>query len=121
MSKREPRARVSRAEWAKRVERWQDSGLTAQEFANEMDISAGTLQQWKYRFDAERRKSSAGEAPARASRQRESMAAGFVEMPVQVTSAIAFELRVGGYRVQVPTSFDATALSRLLTVLEDRQ
>jgi hypothetical protein len=36
-------ARSTRAEWAKRVERWQDSGLTAKEFAAELDISPTSL------------------------------------------------------------------------------
>jgi len=31
--------RVSRDEWAKRVERWKDSGLTAKEFASEVGIN----------------------------------------------------------------------------------
>jgi hypothetical protein len=37
-------AKTTSAEWAKRVERWQDSGLTAKEFAAEL---AGTLAYWK--------------------------------------------------------------------------
>jgi len=31
--------RASRAVWAKRVERWGDSGLTAKQFAAEIDVS----------------------------------------------------------------------------------
>jgi hypothetical protein len=35
--------RASRDEWAKRVERWRDSGLRAEQFAAELGINAGTL------------------------------------------------------------------------------
>jgi hypothetical protein len=37
------RARVEREEWAKRVERWRDSGLTTAEFATELGINPRTL------------------------------------------------------------------------------
>lgn len=37
------RARVEREEWAKRVERWRDSGLKAAEFAAELGINPRTL------------------------------------------------------------------------------
>jgi orotate phosphoribosyltransferase-like protein len=36
-------ARTTPTEWAKRVERWRDSGLAAKEFASEINVSAGTL------------------------------------------------------------------------------
>lgn len=44
----ETRGRTSRAEWQKRIERWNDSGLSAEQFAAEMGINAGTLRHWKY-------------------------------------------------------------------------
>ncbi len=37
------RKRETRDEWQKRVERWKDSGLTAEVFAAETGINAGTL------------------------------------------------------------------------------
>jgi DNA-binding transcriptional regulator YiaG len=42
--------RTRRAEWQKRIERWRDSGLTAEQFAAELGINAGTLRFWKYRI-----------------------------------------------------------------------
>jgi hypothetical protein len=48
-------ARESRAVWAKRVERWRESGLRATEFAAELGVNAATLTQWKYRLAAEAR------------------------------------------------------------------
>src|SRR6266545_3474086 len=43
-------AKATRAEWAKRVERWQDSGLTAKEFAAELDVSPKSLTFWKWKL-----------------------------------------------------------------------
>ena len=117
----EQRPRVSRQEWAKRVERWQDSGLTAREYARELNINAGTLRQWKYRFDGERR--GARPRPA-ASNQRAARGtpddvrrlskSGFVELTAAVSAATPFELCVGNYRLQIPPGFDEAELTRLL-------
>lgn len=41
-------AKTTSAEWAKRVERWQDGGLSVKEFAAELSVNAGTLAYWKY-------------------------------------------------------------------------
>jgi hypothetical protein len=42
--------RASREIWAKCVERWKDSGLTAKEFAAELDVSASSLTFWKWKL-----------------------------------------------------------------------
>ncbi|MEY4577585.1 MAG: Transposase [Pseudomonadota bacterium] len=39
--------KTSPAQWAKLVERWQDSGLTAKEFAVEHNVSPALLGRWK--------------------------------------------------------------------------
>ena len=36
-----------RAIWAKRIERWRQSGLTAKEFAAELDVRPNSLSYWK--------------------------------------------------------------------------
>jgi hypothetical protein len=43
-------ARTTPAEWAKRVERWHDSGLSAKELASENNVNAGTLTAWNYKL-----------------------------------------------------------------------
>jgi transposase len=43
-------ARADRAEWAKRVQRWQESGLTAREFAHKMGLRPASLSFWKWRL-----------------------------------------------------------------------
>ena len=108
--------RVSRETWAKRVERWVDSGLTAKEFAAEAGLNPSTLSYWKWRLRAKR--------PARARQARAKSARGqvsplsFVEVARAAAAAEPFEIELGsGVRVRVPGSFDAEALSRLLGVL----
>ena len=58
--------RQSREVWVKRVERWQDSGLTAKEFATEIGVNYHTLQHWKYRLARAGRASLAGDAAGEA-------------------------------------------------------
>jgi orotate phosphoribosyltransferase-like protein len=47
------RKRVDREEWAKRVERWRDSGLTTEEFAAELGINPKTLTYWAWTLKRE--------------------------------------------------------------------
>jgi hypothetical protein len=61
--------RTSREEWRKRVERWKDSGLTAEQYASELGINAKTLQFWKYKL-AKPAASAQRARGARASRRR---------------------------------------------------
>jgi hypothetical protein len=49
------RVRVGREEWAKRVQRWRDSGLTCAEFAAELGINPRTLTYWKWVLEKEAR------------------------------------------------------------------
>ena len=103
-------ARDTRSIWAKRVERWRDSGLTANEFAAELGINARTLSYWKYRLKKEDRVEAA--APA------------FVEaavMPAQPASRCGqpVEVFIGDVRLQVPLDFDADQLTRLIAVVRD--
>ena len=44
------RERESREIWAKRVERWRDTGLTSGEFCAELDINPRTLMYWAWRL-----------------------------------------------------------------------
>lgn len=112
----ETRTRVGRTEWQKRIERWKDSGLTAEQFAAELGINAGTLRYWKYAFDKESRSPAApkiASAPAKV--------ADFVEVQPVVAQAATFELELGPERkLRIPAQFEAAALERLLAVLERR-
>ena len=109
--------RVSRETWAKRVERWMDSGLTAKEFAAEAGLNPSTLSYWKWRLRA-KRPATARQATAKSARHAVSPLS-FVEVTKAVAAAEPFEIDLGsGVRVRVPGSFDADALNRLLGVLE---
>ena len=117
------RTRVGREEWAKRVERWRDSGLTTAEFAAEVGISAKTLTYWAWTLKRE----AAGAKrvwPAKKKRQGGTPAAAgatarapFVEVSSQVGQQ-RFELEVRGRRLHIPHGFDAQQLSSLLQILE---
>jgi transposase len=115
--------RESRKVWAKRVERWRDSGLTAREFASEIGVNASRLEQWKWQLAREERQR--GIKGSR--RPQENVPATvrtegveFVEVvdsgPAAVTGALEVVLASGG-TVRVPPKFDEDALRRLLAVL----
>ncbi len=121
------RSRVAREEWAKRVERWKESGLSCAEFAAELGINPRTLTYWRYILRKEAggekrtwpRRKVAGEAASKPSRApAATVAAPFIEVQAATRSS-AFELRLrGGRRLRVSRDFDASALRRLLDVLE---
>ena|ERR1041384_7012351 len=110
-------ARSSRTEWRKRVARWRDSGLSADEFAAEIGVNAGTLRQWKYTLNREERE--------RVGRKVVVDAASFVEVQTaQRTTGgegggSMFQLELGRERrLHIGSDFDAGALERLLSLLE---
>lgn len=104
--------RASRDEWAKRVERWRESGLSVEQFAAELGINAGTLKFWKYKLGqpVAEKKALTGELPRLPLMELQSA-------PVAQATGFDVELR-GGRRVHVAAGFDADALKRLLAVLE---
>jgi hypothetical protein len=104
--------RTSREEWCKRVERWKDSGLTAEQYASELGINAKTLQFWKYKL--------AKPAPSalRARRRPRVEAVSLIEVRPASAEGGAFELELsGGKRLRIPVTFEVESLERLLAVL----
>ncbi|HEY3667764.1 MAG TPA: hypothetical protein VGL19_17300 [Polyangiaceae bacterium] len=123
----EKRARVERDEWAKRVARWRDSGLTTAEFATELGINPRTLTYWAWTLKREasgkkRVWSTKAQKPPVARKAAASRAAGEARSPfVEVksrTSQARFELEVRGRRLHIPEGFDAQQLRSLLAILE---
>lgn len=118
--------RTTREEWAKRVRRWQDSELTANEFAREVGINARTLTYWKWRLGKEERKKLSGgkgrgggsSAPS-LGRTRASRKPTFVEVtPSQLGLGGPIEVVPrGGTVVRVPDGFRAETLRRVLHVI----
>lgn len=106
-----------RKAWAERVAGWRRSGLTAKEYAARIGVNAGTLTHWAWRLGCEGR-GQRGPQTARAS-----AAAAVIEVVGhEGGSEQRFELRLeGGRHLHIPARFDATALTRLLAVLEGRR
>ncbi len=107
--------RTSPEEWQSRIEQWRGSGLTADKFAAELGINAGTLKFWCYKLNKAKRE-AAGQV-ALSKRKRTAAAASFVE--VRTASESCFEIELGnGRRLRVPSGFEPEALERLLGLLE---
>jgi hypothetical protein len=102
--------RESRAVWAKRVERWQRSGLSGAAFAAQLGIKEATLRHWKWQLGRS--------SPAK------SRAAEFIEVlaepRVLEASSTVLGLSVGELHITVPVGFDEDTLRRLLRVVESR-
>lgn len=103
--------RTSRAEWAKRVQRWRDSGLTAKEFAAETGVNASTLAYWSWRLGSQRvRQIPAARSSASSAR--------FVELsasPLAASAPAMLELLLGeSIRIRVPSGFDEETLARVV-------
>ncbi len=122
------RTRVSREEWAKRVERWHDSGLRCAEFAAELGINPRTLTYWKWVLGKEARgekrtwpKRVSPSSPAeKRTKPIAAGASGLIEIQVAASDTrIELELR-GGRRVRIPAGFDPRGLRELLDLLEAR-
>jgi hypothetical protein len=116
--------RETKATWARRVERWRQSGLSGGEFAEREGVNARTLAFWKWRLK-HGAVDEAGSKPVRRARKR----VAFVELvsPPAVSSAgepraapIEVMLPVG-YRLRIAPGFERSALVELLDVLEARR
>ena len=113
-------AKQTREVWAKRIERWKDSGLTAGEFAAETGVNAHSLSWWKWRLGMKTPPSS----PTAVRRSRRGRPAPSVQ-PLQfvelATPAAGNALEVVLARdrtIRVPLGFDGPTLERLLGILE---
>jgi transposase len=126
--------RASATEWAKRVERWNDSGLTAKEFEAQSGFKASMLSYWRWKLRALDRagRDPSGQAAKPASGTR-SVSGGatrvasvaesmqFVELPAAVIASSTPWLELvldGSARVRVPVGFDEVTLTRLLRAVE---
>jgi transposase len=115
--------RTSRATWAKRVERWEQSGLTAKEFATELDVSPKSLSFWKWKLHREGGETATVRAADEATRRRSARGpttpARFVELvPGLPSGAPPLEVVLSsGVCVRIPSGFDERALTRVVAIL----
>ncbi|MBM4268122.1 MAG: IS66 family insertion sequence element accessory protein TnpB [Deltaproteobacteria bacterium] len=118
-------ARETRAAWARRVERWQRSGLSAGDFADREGVNVRTLAFWKWRLKRDGGDEDASK-PARGAKR-----VAFVELAPASAAALSpgSETRIApievvlplGYRVRIAPGFERSALVELLDILEARQ
>jgi hypothetical protein len=94
------------------VARWRASGLTGDEFAARTGIRVATLRWWSWRLGSKPRESEATALAAPVT---------FVEMTSAMRSEPLEVVLARGVRIRVPTDFDASAMERLLDVLESRR
>ena len=117
--------RVSREGWAKRVERWGESGLTAAEYAAEIGVKPHTLSWWKWRLASLGQGRTVVQRKQRASRNSVKAATvsplTFVEMRVPTPAESLEVVLPTSFRICVRPDFDAATLTRLLDVLEARR
>ena len=110
--------RADRETWAKRVERWKDSGLSAGQFGSEIGVSAKALSWWKWQL-------SRGERVKPAQRRAKPRKVAlspmtFVEMSATARSDALEIVLPSGVRIRVSAPVDSEALGRVLDVLGKR-
>jgi len=107
--------RVGREEWAKRIERWKESGLTAAEFAREIGVSEKSVRWWKWQLAGK-----ATKAP-RGSKAKTAMSPlTFMEVSSVQSAAIEVVL-ANGIRVRLAHLEDAVVFVRLLEGVDGRK
>ena len=113
-------ARATRTTWAQRIEAWNQSGLSAAEFAAKLGVRPRTLSWWAWRL-ASRRPRKGKPTAIEVRHDRTTVAPlTFVEMTGALgAEPIEIVLR-NDLRVRVHATFDERALARVLDVLERR-
>ena len=62
---------ATREAWAKRIEKWKDSGVTAKEFATEIGVSPRSLAWWRWRLASKSSNAEAAALPVKRRRRRD--------------------------------------------------
>ena len=123
--------------WRARIVAWQRSGKSINEFTEQEDLCRSTFLKWRKKLGGSALLGSTGVGAAlTAERQRPEQeqanverlpTVSFVELPPSTRPAdeieygVPFEVGLrSGRRLQVPTSFDPEALTRLVAILEGR-
>ena len=111
---------ASRAEWAKRVERWDRSGLSAEAFAVREGLRAKQLYWWRWKL----RSSVSGASPRLSAPERvEFLPVRVVDSttaPAGDSSPIEIALP-NGRVVRVTAGFDAATLGRVLSLASEEE
>src|SRR5678816_1488637 len=100
-----------RETWAKRVERWKDSGLSAKEYAAETGLNARSLSWWRWRLAGgeptrKQRRSHSSRRAAERTRPSTLSPLSFVEVTAAVPSEPLEVVLSSKLRVRIPIGFD---------------
>lgn len=129
------RERESREVWAKRVERWKDSGLVCAEFCSEIDVNPRTLLYWAWRLrkdgvastgkakPVEPRQKALPKAPAPRKRSSKVAEATFMELVTAPAAPVpdAIEIVVRSVTVRVPQTAAADIVRRAFDLAEKQK
>jgi transposase len=105
---------ATRAEWKKRVEKWNKSGKTADEFAAEEGIQAKQLGWWRWKLGVEA-------APVKAAGAPSFLPVRVVEprAPTVLVSALMDIMLPNGRIVRVAPGFNLAALAHVLRIADE--
>jgi len=131
------RERETPETWAKRVERWKDSGLTSEEYAAEVDINPRTLMYWAWKLRKEgkvalggrratpkhERKTPPKPSPPVPRRQRapKNESPTFMELVPSPAAAEPVEIVVRSVTVRVPQTAAADLVHRAFEFAEKQK
>jgi transposase len=115
--------RADRETWAKRVERWKDSGLSAKEFATEIGVTPKALSWWKWQLarSAQGPKTSAPRPRKERKLKTALSPMTFVEMAQRLGTGVLEIVWPSGVTIRVPADVDPGALARVIEVIEKRR
>jgi len=111
--------RADRETWARRIERWKDSGLSVKEFAGELGVSPKSLAWWKWQLT--KKDVPPGPRVRRARKKAAISTLTFVEMSAAPTREPLEVVLASGVRIRVPVDFDPATLGRVVEVLDKRR
>jgi transposase len=112
-------ARGTRKKWAERIARWARSGLTANQFATEAKLNAGTLKYYKWLIDRDSRVALTMGRRAKTKVDFVELRAGDLSHTADSVAGDRIEVVLArGTRVLVPNSFDDGTLRRVVDALE---
>ena len=134
----EKRERETPETWAKRVERWKDSGLTCGEFCAEIDINPRTLMYWAWKLRKEGKVALNGHgaapkrekrtrskplprAPKRQGAAKKAEPPTFVELAPSPTASEPVEVVVRSVTVRVPQTAAADLVRRAFEFAEKQK
>jgi hypothetical protein len=122
--------RVSRKVWAKRVERWRESGQTAIEYGAAHGVNADRLRHWGWQIEREKREAATTTSamPTPEPMAKAEVVVPFVEVQRRPSSVTALNAKPtkpepveiitpNGLVVRVPAHFDDQTLRRVLAVV----